>query len=81
MAVREISLAAVGLLTVADAAAKLKVSQRTIYTCIQDGRLPAVTVGSTGRKAYLIRAADLKRLATPKRGRPVKETNRRRQVS
>jgi len=81
MAVRQISLAAVGLLTVADLATELKVSQRTIYTWIQDGRLPVVTVGTTGRKAYLIRAADLKVLSKPKRGRPVKETNRRQQVS
>ncbi|HTG47089.1 MAG TPA: helix-turn-helix domain-containing protein [Actinomycetota bacterium] len=46
-----------GLLTVAEVAAAMRVSNMTVYRLIKNGELPAVRVG----KNYRLRDADLQR--------------------
>jgi excisionase family DNA binding protein len=46
-----------GLLTVAEVAAAMRVSNMTVYRLIKTGELPAVRVG----KSYRIRESDLER--------------------
>jgi len=84
MAVREIPLSKLGLMTVADGAKRIGYAQRTLQRWIQDGRILVVVVGPTGRRSqYLLRKADLDKFIPPereglaedapksKRGRPV----------
>lgn len=73
MAMREVPLADVGLLSVAEAAARLDVAERTVQKWIQDGLLPVVVAGGGMRTVHLVRLADVKAFEPPPRGRPHKE--------
>lgn len=56
------------LITVRDAAARLKVTTWRVHQLIKAGRLPAEKLGSQ----YVIKEADLKLVETRKPGRPAK---------
>ena len=60
-------------MSLADAAAKLKVSVRAIHFWIHKGQLPAVVTGGGKRRIYLLRIADVTAFVLPKRGRPPAE--------
>ena len=59
------------LLTVAEAAAILRLHPKTINRMIRAGALTAQRVG-VGRGVWRIRRADLATATAPKRGRPAK---------
>jgi len=54
------------LLTVAQVAARLSISQRTVWSMIADGRLPAIRLA---RRATRVDAADVERLIETARNR------------
>lgn len=74
MAVVEIALAKVGLMTVPEVAEELGRSVRGVQKLIQAGRLPVVAAGAGRRVVYLVRAADVKRFVPPALGRPAAGT-------
>jgi excisionase family DNA binding protein len=54
------------LLTVAEVAERLSISQRTVWAMIADGRLPAIRLA---RRATRVDAADVERLIETARNR------------
>jgi hypothetical protein len=70
--IREIPLSEVGLLSVADAAARKGVALRTFQKWVQDGLVPAVVAGGGMRAVHLFRPADVDAAVPPTRGAPRK---------
>lgn len=60
MAIVEVPLSAVGLLTLAEVAERLECSLSAVQKWTAAGRLPVVVAGTGSRRTYLVREKDLK---------------------
>jgi len=67
-----IPLTDLGLMTIADVAARFGVSPRAVQLWINDGLLPVVVVGNGERRHFLLRSYDVSQFVRPPRGRPTK---------
>ncbi|MFO0806015.1 MAG: helix-turn-helix domain-containing protein [Gemmataceae bacterium] len=70
MAIVEVPLSAVGLLTLAEVAERLECSLSAVQKWAAAGLLPVVVAGSGSRRTYLVREKDLKGFTRPTMGRP-----------
>lgn len=68
--VREIPLAEVGLLSVADAAERRGWSVSAVQKWVQAGLIPVVVAGGGMRSTHLLRIKDVDAFTPPPRGRP-----------
>jgi hypothetical protein len=65
----EIPAAEFGLVDVADAAAKHRVTVRSVQRWIEAGLIPVLAAGPKGRRVYLLRESDVKAFNPPPMGR------------
>lgn len=70
VAIQEVSLASLGLVTVQEASSRLKCTPKAVQNWINAGLLPAAVVSSGSKRTFLIREKDLKSFKRPPRGRP-----------
>lgn len=70
MAIQEISLASLGLLTIQDVCDRLSCTPKAVQNWINGGLIAAVVVGAGPKRTFLIREKDLKSFKRPPRGRP-----------
>lgn len=73
----ELPLSAVGLLSLADVAARFGCSVRAVQKWVEGGLLPVVVAGGGKRTVYLVRVKDAAGFTKPPRGRPVLTPARR----
>jgi excisionase family DNA binding protein len=70
---REIPLSELGLISVADAAARMGCTVRSVQRWIALGNLAAAVAASGNRRTYLLRIADVDAFQVRPVGRPRKE--------
>lgn len=69
MAVREIPLSSLDLLTAQEVATRFSKSVEAVHRWAQNGDIPVVVTGTGRHRVYLFRVADVDAFTLPKRGK------------